>query len=67
MPTPQERMHDLFTSRRITVDLSIGVERRIRAHLHRMNGEMIASRDKDEETETENGKISRLHESPLKN
>jgi hypothetical protein len=40
MPTPDERFHDLFTTRPIVVDLPIGAERRVKAYLHRLNAEL---------------------------
>lgn len=46
MPSFDERMADLMSSRLMDLDLPLGIERRVRAHLHRLNAE-IASTDTD--------------------
>jgi hypothetical protein len=48
MPTPHERLEALFTARPITLELPIGIERRIKAHLHRMNGEIVSAGEEAE-------------------
>src|SRR5665213_343311 len=41
MPTPAERFEALFNTRNFTVDLPIGLERRLQAHAHRINTALL--------------------------
>jgi hypothetical protein len=47
MPTPNERFNDLFTTRAVIVDLPVGVERRVKAYLHRLNAELVSNNYED--------------------
>jgi hypothetical protein len=48
MPTPDERFHDLFTTRPFVLDLPIGAERRVKAYLHRLNAELALLEDAED-------------------
>lgn len=45
MPSWEERLDAMLTTRDISLRLPIGAERRIRAHMHRMNGEIVMSNE----------------------
>lgn len=52
MPTPLERFEALFNTRELVVDLPIGLERRLRAYVHRINSALLLDGYGDEPLDT---------------